>query len=88
MELLQYLYIAVILLLLLKIAYIDFKTQYIYIRDLYTLAIVVLLYKIYIDDLMFSILAGAAAYIFGYTIYKTSYLYYKEEAFGLGDVYY
>lgn len=87
MELLQYPYIAVILLLLLKIAYIDFKTQYIYIRDLYTLAIVVLLYKIYIDDLMFSILAGAAAYIFGYTIYKTSYLYYKEEAFGLGDVY-
>ena len=46
MEILYYLYIAVTSLLLFKIAYIDFKTQYIYISDLSILAVVVSLYKI------------------------------------------
>ena len=87
MEILNYLYIAVTSLLLLKIAYIDFKTQYIYISDLYILGAIVVFYKICTGNLLLAIFAGAAAYIFGYTIYKISYLIYKEEAFGLGDVY-
>lgn len=87
MEILYYLYIAVTSLLLFKIAYIDFKTQYIYISDLALFAVVVSLYKIYIGDMLSSAFAAAAAGIFGYAIYKISYLIYQEEAFGLGDVF-
>lgn len=87
MEILYYLYVAVTSLLLFKIAYIDFKTQYIYISDLSILAVVVSLYKIYIGDMLSSAFAAAAAGIFGYVIYKISYLIYQEEAFGLGDVF-
>lgn len=88
MGILYYLYIAVTSLLLFKIAYIDFKTQYIYISDLSILAVVVSLYKIYIGDMLSSAFAAAAAGIFGYVIYKISYLIYQEEAFGLGDVFF
>ena len=87
MEIIYYLYIAVTSLLLIKIAYIDLKTQYIYISDLSLFAVVIAFYKIYIGDMLSSAFAAAAAGIFGYVIYKISYLIYQEEAFGLGDVF-
>lgn len=79
--------LSVIAFFLIKIAYIDYRTQYIYIRDLWILAIVVAFYKIYNENFILSLFAGTSAYIFGYAIYKITYLIYKEEAFGLGDVY-
>lgn len=85
--LINYLFLAIIAFFLIKIAYIDYRTQYIYVRDLLVLGAIVIIYKIVNGDLKLSIIAGAAAYIFGYAIYKISYLVYREEAFGLGDVY-
>ena len=86
-QIINYLCLSVIAFFLIKIAYIDFKTQYIYIRDLWILAIVVAFYKIYNGNFILSIFAGTGAYIFLYAFYKIAYLIYKEEAFGLGDVY-
>lgn len=83
----NYLFLAIMTAIFIKIAYCDYKTKYIYVSDLVALAIVVILYKFFNDDLPASLWAGAAAYAFGYTIYIVSYWHYKEEAFGLGDVY-
>ena len=83
----NYLFLAIMTAIFIKIAYCDYRTKFIYVSDLVALAIVVILYKLFNDDIGASLLAGAAAYAFGYAIYIVSYWYYGEEAFGSGDVY-
>lgn len=52
--------------------------------------LVLLALKIYSErmDVLYSLLAGLICFIAYFLIYKISYIYYKKEAFGLGDVFY
>lgn len=72
---------------LLIIAYIDFKTQYIYDRDLFGVFILVISYQIYNDNFFSAVTAVLFAASIGFLIFLLAYIAYQEEAFGLGDVY-
>lgn len=73
--------------MLLVIAYIDLKTKYIYDVHLVIASAIVAGSLLYFDGDWIDSLEGAAlGFTLGYLMYKLSYLYYKEEAFGFGDV--
>lgn len=52
--------------------------------------IIFLVLKIYLEQkaVLYSLLAGLICFLVYFLIYKLSYMYYKREAFGLGDVFY
>ena len=72
---------------LLFMAIVDIKSRYIY--DVHIgLAFIVALLKLLFFGFEFLdfILGTACGFAIGYVMYKLAYLYYKEEAFGFGDV--
>lgn len=87
MEILIKVLLAVIAAWLLKIAYVDYKTQYIYDYDMIGVFTVILIYQFINGKLTDAIIAGVFSAAVGFFIYISAYLIYKEEAFGLGDVY-
>lgn len=48
-----------------------------------------ILFKVYLfkTDVVYSFLAGLIAFLIYFIIYKLAFIYYKKEAFGLGDVF-
>lgn len=73
--------------ILLIVAYIDFKTHYIYDCHLIIASVIVAGMLLYSGgDWIDSIEGAVAGFLIGYLMYKIAYLYYKEEAFGFGDV--
>lgn len=73
--------------ILLYIAYIDYKTCYIYDVHIGLAFIVALLKRLFFGfEFLDFILGTACGFAIGYVMYKLAYLYYKEEAFGFGDV--
>lgn len=72
---------------LLEIAYVDYKTRYIYDLHLIVALLVAAVRLFFADGDWIDALGGAAmGFALGYLMYKLAYLYYKEEAFGFGDV--
>ena len=72
---------------LLEIAYVDYKTRYIYDLHLIAALLVAVVRLFFADGDWIDALGGAAmGFALGYLMYKLAYLYYKEEAFGFGDV--
>lgn len=73
--------------ILLVVAYIDFKTHYIYDCHLIIASVIVAGMLLYSGgDWIDSIAGAVSGFLIGYLMYKLAYLYYKEEAFGFGDV--
>lgn len=87
MEILNTILQTIIFIGLFLIAYIDFKTQYIYDKDLIGVLIIILIYQIYNNNFLNALISGIIAFIIGFLIFLVSYMIYQEEAFGLGDVY-
>ena len=72
---------------LLEIAYVDYKTHYIYDLHLIVALLVAAIKLLFGSGDWIDALGGAAmGFALGYIMYKLAYLYYKEEAFGFGDV--
>ena len=70
----------------LKIAYVDFKEQYIYDFDLIVVATPIMMFNVCYSTWKSSLLGGGIGFLIGYLIFAVSYYVYKEEAFGFGDV--
>lgn len=87
MEIANNIFISIIMLWFLKIAYIDQKIQYIYDKDLIGILITIIAYQLFNDNFNNALLAGLFGLIAGFIIFLAAYVVYKEEAFGLGDVY-
>lgn len=69
------------------IAITDLFNQYIYTFQLIISLFLVLISKFfYTHSYIEPLLGSITGFSIGYTIYKISYYYYKEEAFGFGDV--
>lgn len=72
---------------LLFIAYVDYKTCYIYDAHIGLAFILVLLKRaLFGFEFLDFTLGTVCGFAIGYVMYKLAYLYYKEEAFGFGDV--
>ena len=83
MEIIYFIFVSV---MLLRIAYIDFKEHYIYDLDIGIIAFVILAYNIYLSNWKCACIGGVIGFVIGYVIYVASYYAYQEEAFGFGDV--
>lgn len=81
-----YLYLFIVLVVLLKIAYVDFKEHSIYDLDILIVSLVICVFNIYCFNLVPMLLGGAIGFVIGYVIYSVAFYVYKEEAFGFGDV--
>ena len=70
----------------LKIAYVDFKEQYIYDLDLMVVSAPIMMFHLCYSTWKSALLGGVVGFLIGYVIFAASYYVYKEEAFGFGDV--
>ena len=70
----------------LKIAYVDFKEQYIYDLDLIVVSVPIMMFNLCYSTWKSALLGGVVGFLIGYVIFAVSYYVYKEEAFGFGDV--
>ena len=71
---------------MLKIAYVDYKEQYIYDVDIVVAGMIALAYSFCTSNLYVSIFGGICGFAIGYIIYAVAKMVYGEEAFGFGDV--
>lgn len=74
-----------IALIMIIIAIVDWRHKYIYTVHLVIAFTLVMLHHLGLDY-SFYFLGAAAGFLIGYAIYKIALWYYKEEAFGFGDV--
>lgn len=72
--------------IMLKIAYLDYKEQYIYDLDIGIAGIITIAYAANSATLYSSVIGGICGFTVGYVIYATAKMVYGEEAFGFGDV--
>ena len=71
--------------MLILIAIVDLKHKYIYTVHLIIVFVFSILHHLGHDYLLYFI-GGIVGFSIGYLIYKIAYWYYKDEAFGFGDV--
>ena len=71
---------------MLKIAYVDYKEQYIYDVDIGVAGMIALAYSLCTSNLYVSIVGGICGFAIGYVIYVVAKMVYGEESFGFGDV--
>ena len=71
---------------MIKIAYIDYKEQCIYDIDIGLAGILAMAYSLCTSNLYVSIIGGICGFGIGYVIYAVAKMVYGEEAFGFGDV--
>ena len=72
--------------IMLKIAYLDYKEQYIYDLDVGIAGIITIAYAANSATLYSSVIGGICGFAIGYVIYAVAKMVYGEEAFGFGDV--
>ncbi len=75
---------------LLIVAMIDIDTKMILDSISLFFFVIFLILNIYIlqGDVLYSLLSGVISFLIYFVIYKFAFMYYKKEAFGLGDVFY
>ena len=78
--------ILLLAIVMLKIAYVDFKEQYIYDIDIGIATIITIAHSLCTSNLDASIFGGVYGFVIGYVIYAVAKMVYGEEAFGFGDV--
>lgn len=71
---------------MLRIAYIDYREQYIYDLDILAGAALSLAYNVYFFTVEGSLKGGVCGFAVGYVIFAVTKQVYGEEAFGFGDV--
>lgn len=71
---------------MLRIAYIDYREQYIYDLDLLAGAVLSLAYNVCILTVEASLKGGVCGFAVGYVMFAVTKRIYGEEAFGFGDV--
>ena len=72
--------------ILLKIAWIDFKEKYIYDLDILIATGIITFYNIYKGDFLDSVFGGITGFLIGFLIFEMAYIIYEKEAFRFGDV--
>ena len=80
------LFFGIVMVILLKIAWIDFKEKYIYDLDILIATGIITFYNIYKGDFLDSVFGGITGFLIGFLIFGMAYIIYEEEAFGFGDV--
>lgn len=80
-------YLTIILSLYFYIAYEDYRTRYIYDWSILVSLLINLGHAFYKNMLIDSVLAGIAASVLHYSLYKLSCYIYGEEVYGKGDVF-
>ena len=85
-RIIEIVYLCFIAAIFLKIAYVDFKEQYIYDFDLLVVTTPILMFNVCYSTWKSALLGGVIGFLIGYVIFAVSYYVYKEEAFGFGDV--
>ena len=85
-KIIEIIYLCFVAAMFLKIAYVDFKEQYIYDFDLLVVTTPILMFNICYSTWKLALLGGVIGFLIGYVIFAVSFYVYKEEAFGFGDV--
>ena len=67
-------------------AFIDLKTRYIYDFHIVFTGVLVCV-RLLGGNYLYHLYGAMVGFIIGFLMYKGAYLYYKQEAFGLGDVF-
>lgn len=70
---------------LLLMAIVDLKSRYIYDIHIFVTGFLICL-RLLGSDALLHIYGACCGFLIGYLMYKGAYWYYKEEAFGFGDV--